>query len=458
MPMEDSASTCELPGYRGIWYGNQPTDPPVFWKYSGGLATYPQQHVPVAIYSPGAKRTYIAFGAVREDRLGADHRPRSGGELAGETVCAVGYYDHEAKRFARPVSVVVRDVTDAHENPVLCLDPRGHLLVFCPGHGHRRLSYVFRSRQPHDISAFDLVRTWSEGDNFSYPQPWWVEDIGCVLLHTRYDDKGRRRLAVTVSPDGRDWSDWAKPQYLSKMAEGGYQTSWPGPNVLIGTIFDMHPPTKGDYPLNRRTNLYYAQTRDGGMNWETAAGEPLNLPLIKPDNPALVLDARAAGELVYIKDVQFDQEGRPVLLYLTSHSAWPAVGDGRHVWWLARFNGQGWSHNRVTKSGHNYDHGSLLLVAEDDWRLLAPTDPGPQTPATGGTMVMHRSADGGKTWRRDRAVLTDPDRCHTYARRPLHAHRDLSWVWAAADAHHPGAVTLFAADAGGHTTELPRTM
>lgn len=455
--MDDKLSTCELPGYRGIWYGNQPTDPPAYWKYSGGLATYPQQHVPIAIYCPLVNRTYIAFGGAGNRVLRADYRP-DGEEASGETVCGIGYYDHSAGRFTRPVSVVVRDVNDAHENPVLCLDPQGHLLVFCPGHGNWRQSDLFRSRRAHDLSAFDLVRSWPKNDNFSYPQPWWIQGVGCVLLHTRYDEKGCRRLAVTVSPDGLDWSDWSEQRYLSKIAEGGYQTSSPGPNGLIGTIFDMHPLNDGDIPLNRRTNLYYAQTRDGGLSWETAAGLPLDLPLVEIDNPALVLDARAAGELVYIKDVQFDQRGRPVLLYLTSHSAMPTVDSGLHDWWLARFDGKAWSHHRVTRSGHNYDHGSLLLVAEDDWRLLAPTDPGPQSPATGGTMVMHRSADGGRTWKRDRAVFEDPDRCHTYARRPLNAHADLSWVWAAADAHRPGPVTLFAADARGQVLELPWTM
>src|SRR4051794_29189093 len=36
-------------GYRGIWYFNQPSGDE--YKYSGGFATYPQQHVPIAWYS-----------------------------------------------------------------------------------------------------------------------------------------------------------------------------------------------------------------------------------------------------------------------------------------------------------------------------------------------------------------------------------------------------------------------
>ncbi len=35
-------------GYRGIWYSNQPSNDAYRYKYSGGFATYPQQHIPIA--------------------------------------------------------------------------------------------------------------------------------------------------------------------------------------------------------------------------------------------------------------------------------------------------------------------------------------------------------------------------------------------------------------------------
>ncbi len=45
-------------GYRGIWYFNQPTDDEYRYKYSGGFATYPQQHAPIAIYCPQVAKTF----------------------------------------------------------------------------------------------------------------------------------------------------------------------------------------------------------------------------------------------------------------------------------------------------------------------------------------------------------------------------------------------------------------
>src|SRR5688572_29024484 len=47
----DNLTPTEADGYRGIWYMNQPVPTAHRYKYSGGFATYPQQHVPIAIYA-----------------------------------------------------------------------------------------------------------------------------------------------------------------------------------------------------------------------------------------------------------------------------------------------------------------------------------------------------------------------------------------------------------------------
>jgi hypothetical protein len=49
-------------GYRGIWYANQATGDEYAYKYSGGFATYPQQHVPIAIHAPAARKTFFVWG------------------------------------------------------------------------------------------------------------------------------------------------------------------------------------------------------------------------------------------------------------------------------------------------------------------------------------------------------------------------------------------------------------
>ena len=45
-------------GFKGIWYMNQPSNDEYVYKYSGGLAVYPANHRPFAIYSLRANRRH----------------------------------------------------------------------------------------------------------------------------------------------------------------------------------------------------------------------------------------------------------------------------------------------------------------------------------------------------------------------------------------------------------------
>src|SRR5262245_54095693 len=55
-------------GYRGIWYFNQPSNDQYRYKYSGGFATYPQQHLPIAIYAKEAGKTFFVYGGTVDGR------------------------------------------------------------------------------------------------------------------------------------------------------------------------------------------------------------------------------------------------------------------------------------------------------------------------------------------------------------------------------------------------------
>ena len=176
----DDLTTREGDGYRGIWYMNQPLKDEHRYKYSGGFATYPQQHVPIAIHSPERGRTYFVFGG------SAGNVSERGDELEH----LVSYYDHATGTVPRPVRILRKRTEDAHDNPVLSIDAAGHLFVFSSAHGTSRPSYVHRSKRPHDITEWELL----EKTNFSYPQPWYLpQSKRFLFLHTIYV-KGERTL------------------------------------------------------------------------------------------------------------------------------------------------------------------------------------------------------------------------------------------------------------------------
>ena len=426
-------------GYRGIWYMNQPQADRFKYKYSGGFATYPQQHVPMAAYVKAASKTFFVYGG----KTGDENRISN----------LVSYYDHATGAVPRPTVVLSRDTNDTHYNPTLGVDAAGHVYVFCNSHGtgfelkkddptHGK-SFVFRSANPHAIDAFEKVY---EG-NFSYSQAWST-DAGLMWLHTRYD-KNRRRLFFSTSADGRQWAD---PTPLARIASGDYQISW-ADSGRVATALDHHPEKGG---LNARTNLYYLETRDLGKTWATALGEKVTLPLEQTDNVARVRDFEKEGLLVYMKDLAFDGEGRPVILYLTAKGYKSGPESGPRIWQTARWTGSEWVFRDCTTSDHNYDHGSLYLEPDGAWRIIAPSDPGPQPDSTGGQIAIHVSKDQGKTWAKSATLPIDTGRNPTYVRRPWNAHDDFYGYWADGDALKPSESDLYFCNKAGQVFRLPR--
>ncbi len=448
--MNDDLQLLNVPGtYSSIWYANQfRADRAVPYKYSGGLGTYPQQHAPLAIYREDVNRTYFVWGD-GDVRPGVGSNP-DGGEWPGDTISCIGYFDHARGAFSEPRRLLRRNVIDAHENPVLCIDPAGHLLVFCPAHGIRRPAAVLRSREPHDITHFDLVKTWPAGDNFSYPQAWWHPDAGLVLFHTRYENH-QRRQAVCFSPDGLDWSGWDSPTWLSRMGKGSYQMSWMDSDGQLVCVFDYHPQVEGDQPLNHRRNVYLIRSNDGGTSWVDPAGQPLDLPLVEEANTARLLDTQQEDALAYIKEVRFDPAGRAVVTLITSKTCWAGPDNGEVTWWMMReTSDKHWKRTKITTSDHPYDHGSLYFASDTDWKLVAPTSPGVDRFGTGGQMMLWESRDAGESWSAVRE-MTDAASNHTYARPVFNGHNDLAWIWAQGRAHEPSSSQLWVADVNGQT-------
>ena len=200
-------------GYRGIWYYNQATKDEFKYKYSGGMATYPQQHAPIAIYRKEVNKTFFVYGGTTA-RTDSDKQ---------QLLHMVSYLDHANGTVPRPRILLNKKTDDAHDNPVLSIDDAGHLWIFSPSHGTSRPSFIHRSTRPYSIDDFEKVAE----TNFSYPQPWYISGQGFLFLHTRYGGggwgvKSGRVTGWTSSADGRQWSAGAP---LSAIQMGSYQVS-----------------------------------------------------------------------------------------------------------------------------------------------------------------------------------------------------------------------------------------
>ena len=250
--------------------------------------------------------------------------------------------------------------------------------------------------------------------------------------------------------------DASGPPLLSwrRVEMGHYQIS-NRRGGLVATAFNYHPAPVG---LNARTNLYYLQTDDMGKTWRTAAGKIVATPITEKHNDALVFDYEAEHKLVYLKDINFDAAGRPVVLYLTSGGYAPGPKNGPREWFTAHWTGDSWQRRAFTTSDHNYDFGSLY-VEDGLWRIIAPTEPGPQPYGAGGEMVMWTSRDEGRTWTKLKQLTHDSKLNHTYPRRPVDANPQFYALWADGNPLERSESRLYFTDReGSHVWRLPAQM
>ena len=403
---EDAEAIAPAPtvdGYMGIWftlgqfreYGD---------KYSGGLGTYTAKHIPLAYYVEEVNKTFFVYGGTRapdENHL----------------LCMVSYFDHDTGRVPKPRIVHDKDgVIDPHDNPSIAVDEHGHIWVFVSGRGTGRPGFKYRSVEPYSIEAFELI----EERELTYPQPFWLEGKGFLHSFTQYRT-GRFLYWETSDITGENWSE------THALAEfGGHYQITNAQNGRVFTVFNYHP----DHSVDRRTNMYYAETGDFGETWTNAQGEVLELPLTDPDNSALARDYESEGLLNYNKDIQLDVDGNPVVLQVTSQGYEPGPDNAPRAWVTAKWNGEAWDFNEITDTGHNYDTGSIYIEENGAWRVMIPSETGPQEWGTGGEVALWISEDQGANWRKARDVTRNSQYNHGYVRRPVNAHPDFYAFWA----------------------------
>jgi hypothetical protein len=190
------------------------------------------------------------------------------------------------------------------------------------------------------------------------------------------------------------------------------------------------------------------ETRDMGATWTNVQGVPLETPLTEPANAALAIPYEKQGLLCYLKDLKYDSDGNPVILHLTARSWEPGPEGGPRHWRVARWNGSEWENHIVTTSDNNYDTGSLAIFPDGTWRVIGPTETGPQPFNPGGELaVWTTSAGQGATWNKERQLTQGSLFNHTYCRRPLNAAPGFAAFWADGHGRQPSESRLYFYDA-----------
>lgn len=425
-PPEDLAEPS-LSGYKGIWFnlGQYSTYGP---KYSGGFATYTAKHRPLAVYAESVDKTFFTYGGTTS--AGARH-----------LLLMASWYDHANHLVPRPTVVMDKNgVDDPHDNSSIQLDDEGYVYIFVSGRSNSRNGYIFKSTEPYSTDSFEQLSP-PEGERFAYPQIWYLPGTEAsgdeVFFHLFTQYSAGRELYFSTSPDAQNWTT---PQKFAALS-GSYQASNHHGN-RVGTAFNRHPGG-----VDNRTDLYYIQTDDFGETWTTVDGAPVTLPVSTSDHPARVIDYSSQGRLVYMKDLAFDDNGYPIILYVTSSHYQPGPNGEPRTLQITHWIGDAWETTSLPPSAtanssviHNYSTGCLFVDGET-WSVIAPTG-APEAPGsdatqaelehywgTGGELERWVSNDHGATWTKTMTLTRESPRKHGYVRAVQNASDPFSIFW-----------------------------
>lgn len=432
----DNLDNKKIDGYRGIWFElGQRTE--YGDKYSGGLGTYTAKHIPLAVYAAQVGKTFFVYGGTTS-------------ATDKHLLCMIGAYDHKTQKVSKPTVVYdKRGVDDPHDNPTIVMDSEGYIWVFVSGRNLRRPGFKFRSKTPYSIDSFEEIRR----EEMTYPQPKYIPGKGFLHLFTKYS--GVRELYFETSADGVTWTDDQKLAGVKRPGDtksGHYQISGQyGEKVVF--FFNWHP----DGNVDRRTNIYYLQTVDFGKTWTTVEGKAVDIPVTDFGTPTLLMDYFTKEKNVYIKDVNFDERGNPIALYLTGKGHEPGPRNGLKDWYVLYWNGTSWENHKVATSDHNYDTGSLF-VKDNEWIVIAPTENSPQKYGAGGEIVIWKSRDKGKTWKNTGQITEGSLSNHNYVRKVTDGMDPFYYFWADGNPDKFGASKIHFGDSHGTVWQLPYLM
>jgi hypothetical protein len=167
---------------------------------------------------------------------------------------------------------------------------------------------------------------------------------------------------------------------------------------------------------------------------------------------------RSEKRNVYVQDLNFDALGRPLVLYTTSGGYESGPVNDPRVWTTAAWNGREWEIRGTIRSDNNYDMGSLYFERDDLWRIIGPTEPGPQAYNTGGEIAMWTSTDRGAHWTKVRQMTTGSRLNQGYCRRPVNAHPEFYALWADGHGRQLSESRLYFCDKAGNVRVLPAQM
>ncbi len=258
-------------------------------------------------------------------------------------------YDIKAAKWSEPATASEFGLgKDAHGNPSICIDSRGHIHIFYGCHGNRMRHT--KSTRPYDITQ------WTEQSyptpKATYPQTIRMADASICLFYRAGGHMEPWTLRVS-DDNGDTWSDGRKVIEMrldppDKLA-AAYAGITAGPDGKTVHCFWVHKDDnaakvkndkkhpwrplkyKGLHEAVYRYNQYYIR-RDAAGTWRNIEGDKVTLPVTKAcaDEHCLVFDS--GDEFSNIARPMTDSKNRPYARFRYGVGDWKAGGNVAVPW------------------------------------------------------------------------------------------------------------------------------
>jgi hypothetical protein len=228
---------------------------------------------------------------------------------------------------------------DSHNGVTMGMDGNGDLHV--SGNMHGVPLIYFRSEIPGDVMTLKRLPMTGRNENrCTYPH-FLHDAAGRLVFHYRDGGSGNgRRYYNVYDRSSRTWS-----RLLDRpLFEGqGKRNAYPiGPVAGPGRRFHVFWVWRDTPDCATNNNLSYARSPDL-VRWESAAGEPVDLPMVLGTRGLIVDPVPSGGGMINGgARLVFDSQDRPMIAYHKSDE------EGNMQLYVARFAGGSWMRRVIT--------------------------------------------------------------------------------------------------------------
>ncbi len=230
---------------------------------------------------------------------------------------------------------------DSHNDIVMAVDRDGCLHL--AGNMHANPLTYFRAKKPHDIKSLEQIDSMTGilEDQATYPKFMNIPD-GRLVFGYRYGGSGDGDEIYNVYDEKS--VTWKRLHDSPLIAGEGERNAYPhGPKLGPDGFYHLLWVWRETNDASTCHDLSYARSRDM-VNWETAAGEKLTLPIVLNSLGTVIDPIPMKGGIINgCHKFGFDSKNRPIISYYKHDD----IGDTQVF--AARFENGKWKTRPISK-------------------------------------------------------------------------------------------------------------